>query len=234
MKSILALATVAALTVGSMASAATLSISGGVFDTIPEGSTGIQGATPKNNVLDVLTGVDNSTMSGFIGSQIVLNYDARLRVEVMGWETGSSQHNTFTLAGFAPVGRDVGEGSKVFADPDPIETFFTGLLTAGALDFTFASADAAGNSRGSVSNDTNVTDGKNFFASFGTPNDVKTAATEKTSGNVLWLFYDDGGVAGDNHDDLVIRISAVPLPAGMLLLMTGVGAIALRRRKKAA
>lgn len=47
----------------------------------------------------------------------------------------------------------------------------------------------------------------------------------------VYLFLDDaGGGFEDNHDDLVVRLSAVPLPAGAVLLLAGLGALALRRK----
>jgi hypothetical protein len=51
----------------------------------------------------------------------------------------------------------------------------------------------------------------------------------------VWLFVDDGGAGpNDNHDDFVVRISAVPLPAGVLLLGLALGGLAVYRRRAAA
>ncbi|MEL7256130.1 MAG: VPLPA-CTERM sorting domain-containing protein, partial [Pseudomonadota bacterium] len=65
-----------------------------------------------------------------------------------------------------------------------------------------------------------------------------------TSGETVFLFFDDGGAGpDDNHDDFVVSLSVggggnnpppspVPLPAGGLLMLGGLGAFAIARRRK--
>ena len=209
------------LSAGVAAALPALQINGGTAGDIPGGSVTNDALTP----LGFLT-----PLGGFYGSQISLTGAAApLQFTLLGAEAGyrnrftwdplgTPTNLTFSGNSFSPAGVLAEEG---------ISSFVVNAAL-GTLSFEFRSLDNGTSVANGSNPNGSVAPGKdqpNFFATFG---DGVT-----TSGDTLYLFFDDkpGVTTDDNHDDLVIKVQVVPLPAAAWLLLGVSGALVAAKRR---
>ena len=210
-KLLVSIITVAALT-ASAASAATLSLHG----------TG-QSHVVTNN--DVLGGLNNTSIAMITGDQ--KNASNGLFLDIVG----SAAEITYTFLG-AEAGNSnfSSSGSSLMFDnrgPNftAVGTQFTATqLVSGLLDFAFGTYAPRWNT--------------GFFNNAGfanAPTSEYAMGFVAVSANTFYVLFDDIARGDKDFDDLVIQIdvAAVPLPAGMLLLLSAFGAAMVFRKRRA-
>lgn len=179
--------------------------------------------------------------SGFYAANLIATEDITLKYEFLGFEAGWT--NSFYVDGeLGFVNKNFGsylastEGDQVSSSAS----------AADFLDFAFMVL-AGGNTGYGVENGSNVMpygvptpdtnnpySMPNFFLGYADDAHNSVYIALDDGGGVYW---DENGLADDNHDDLVIKVTAtaapVPEPATMLLFGTGlVGLAGSRLRKK--
>jgi hypothetical protein len=161
------------------------------------------------------------------GSPLAASYT----FDVFGAEAGF--RNQFSVDGTALYthagGNNLGLASKATYTGTTLDfSFLTNTTNSGNPPSTLVTNDlsATGNTNNTTSNR------PNFFATFNAL--ANTAGSNPLTGDVLWLFLDDSNQVDDNHDDLVVRITAtpVPLPPAVGLFVAGLGAVAALRRRR--
>jgi len=182
-------------------SASVLSVSGGTPD--------VQVSDPGGNVVPVgVTGYDGASLDVLLGGPLLFTYVG---------DGNASYENVFTIGGHSFDTKTSTPGDSFIVN-----------LAAGVPSFTFSANKTVsiGNGQAGLLAGPGYENVSVFYAFSGSSSLLSPA----TSGNALWLgFSDGGGISGlcglipcdNDHNDLVVQVSAVPEPATWLSLAAG-------------
>lgn len=145
------------------------------------------------------------------GPGLYVTGNKQIKVTFLGYEAGKLA-NTETLSISL-------SGTELFNKISVVGSSYS-FQGSGVLDFGFRSKAAGG---------TLALNNGTFEGS------AAIGFSKIYDGRTIYAFFDDAGAGDDrDFDDMVVKISAVPLPAGFALLGTAVAALGLRRRRQPA
>lgn len=203
-----------------LAATATMALSGAANAAIiVSGITNVTGVSSKN---DFRTDLANEGLTQFTMNYSDVILTSNLRVEVYRVASESALNNTMDAFGSGPI-----------AEPgtNPLKSGWT------PNDLVASAPAYAGSLAGMINF---FSDGQGGAITFGStqvgiflPSDFAGGSTYKT--NHLWVGFDDSRYIQphDNHDDYIIRISAVPEPATWLTMIAGFGLVGYQLRRRA-
>lgn len=207
-------AAIASVMMVSAAAAASLSISGGTSFVL--GSDELHDPNYKDPTIAPSVGNGDSVLAfgdgftDFDGSNgLKLSDNSIIQVTFLGKEANATN-----------VAMNYGTGS--ITNNDLAGSFFRTNDDPDWVELVFETFDRDGDSLGTIENNTA---GQTYDG-------LSMAFFQENSKNVIAFFGDGRG--DTDFDDMVVRISIVPLPAGGVLLLTALGGLAVARRKKKA
>lgn len=167
-------------------------------------------AVPANNdFIGDLAGVGLNAYTT-VGASISLSGPTKVKFEYMGSESGNV--NYFTGGSLAPYA----ENNKAVWGPTLIgyANFAGGAFT----NLSFSSIGGVANS----------TVGMDSFGIF-----LPSLRSTGLTSSVIYLGFDDQiNNIDDNHDDFIVKVTAVPEPASWAMLIVGFGIVGMTARRR--